>query len=170
MFGDFLCLEGTEVQCHTQNISPVTKNSSQGNVFSPTSHQLLDEGIEEAVELKLKGRNAVLFGLPEGEKDDDLQTVRQLVSGNDCEVKASDIVYTFRDGPTLPNKPRFLKVVCTTAQAKRKFIDHINKVARRATTIPLRARPDLTFKQRETGRALRKKLSELDSPTHFINF
>lgn len=154
-----------------------TKLSSLANgtiLSNQTAPKPFAEAVEEAVELKLKSRNAVLFGVPESDKDDDLDVVRSFLSmpaGDDIErVKPSDVLYVFRDGPQRTGQSRFLKVVCTTSQVRQNFIQFINKVAKPASSIPLRSRPDLTYQQRVNGRKLRDKLQELGPHTHFINY
>ena len=126
--------------------------------------------IKSTFEAESKRRNAVLFGVHE--QDDDLEAVRNLVSnGNPKEenlkVKPSDITSVFRDGPRIPGKPRFLKVVCVTSKVQRSFIELVNKTIK-LTNPDLRARPDLTWEQRDAGRKLRHKLETLEEPHKFF--
>ena len=114
--------------------------------FKPT-YKPFEQAVEEAMELKLKSRNAVLFGVPEKDGQNDLEVVRGFLAtpiddDNVERITPSDIVYTFRDGPKIPDQPRFLKVVCVTSQVKKDFIYFVNKIAKPATNLPLRARPD----------------------------
>lgn len=152
-------------------VLPVAPQKS-GSVFQ-TPTKPFNVAVQEAVELKLKSHNAVLFGVPET-GDDDLKTVRDLLTipaaVNDAQLKPSEILYTFRDGPQLDGKPRFLKVVCVTSQAKQNFINFVNKTAKPASAWPLRARPDLTYQQRQNGKKLREKLDEFGKIDHFINY
>lgn len=115
--------------------------------------------IKSTLEAETKKHNAVLFGLPE--ETDDLAAVRKLVSaGNENEenliVKPSDIIRVFRDGPVYKDAPRFLKVVCVTSKVQQSFIGLINKVVKQDKP-DLRARPDLTWEQRDAGRKLREQ-------------
>lgn len=146
----------------------------QNSAFNNTAPKSFNEAVEEAMELKLKSRNAVLFGVPESSRDDDLDSVRRLLSTPTDQgveqVKPSDVVYVFRDGPRREGQHRFLKVVCTTNQVRQNFIMFINKVAKAASGLPLRARPDLTYQQRSNGRKLREKLEELGAEDHYINY
>ena len=129
--------------------------------------------LKATIEEESKRHNAVLFGLDE--VDDDLEAVREIVSaGNPIEdnlkLKPSDIIRVFRDGPTYNDKPRFLKVVCVTSKVQRSFIGLINKIVKKHHP-ELRARQDLTWEQRETGRLLRQKLSTVkDSVEYFIDY
>ena len=102
------------------------------------------------------------------EEDDDLSAVRKLVSvANVAEenlaVKTSDIVRVFRDGPEYDDAPRFLKVVCVTSKVQQAFIGLINKCVKRDHP-NLRARPDLTWEQRDAGRKLREQLKRQGEP------
>lgn len=159
------------------NVPPLlnTKSFSGTQIPNPNG-QSFNEAVDEAVELKLKRHNAVLFGLPEC--DDDTAAVRKLLADTepgdtDQLVKPADVLYTFRDGKQVDGKPRLLKVITSNTVAKSNFIRFINKTAKHASGLPLRSRPDLTFQQRQDGRQLREKLKELDSQEtgdFFINY
>lgn len=143
------------------------------NVFN-TSPQSFNDAVQEAVELKLKSHNAVLFGVPETDDGNDLEVVRNLL-GTKTEDKShsvnpADILYTFRDGPSNKGYPRFLKVVCSTNKVRQNFIHYVNKIVKPISELPLRARPDLTYKQRQNGKALRLKLTEFGNDDHYINY
>uniref|UniRef100_A0A915KE61 Uncharacterized protein n=1 Tax=Romanomermis culicivorax TaxID=13658 RepID=A0A915KE61_ROMCU len=73
-----------------------------------TDVQNINELVNEAVQLKLKGRNAVLFSVLEGNTVPDLEVVRSLLlmpfNNNNFEpVTPMDILYTFPDGPKVDN-------------------------------------------------------------------
>lgn len=126
--------------------------------------------IKSTFEQETKRRNAVLFGVDESEND--LDSVRTLVAYEKTEdpnmvVNPHDITCVFRDGPRLPGKPRFLKVVCVTSNVQRAFINLVNKQIRPKNP-QLRARPDLTYEQREAGRALRHEFSTYDDKSKFF--
>uniref|UniRef100_A0A915L9B8 Uncharacterized protein n=1 Tax=Romanomermis culicivorax TaxID=13658 RepID=A0A915L9B8_ROMCU len=77
--------------------------------------------VDEAAELKLKSRNAMLFGIPENGTVPDLEVVHSLLStpsdDNNFEpITLMHILNTFRDGPKVNNQRCFLKIVCTTSQ------------------------------------------------------
>ena len=135
-----------------------------------------NDAVSEAVEAKLKRHNAVLFGLPES--DDDTGAVRKLLADyeatdEDQYVKESEILYTFRDGKQMDDMPRLLKVITANTKVRDNFIRFINKTAKTGSNLPLRSRPDLTFQQRQDGRSLREKLTELDpdeSGDLYINY
>lgn len=133
----------------------------------------LEKMVKSTIEAEKKRQNAVLFGLPE--TDDDLSAVRKLVSmGINNEdhliVKPSEITHVFRDGPEYEDAPRLLKVVCVTSKVQAAFIDLINKAIKRQKP-ELRARPDLTWDQREAGRNLRKEFGKLrNSDDFFIDY
>lgn len=118
--------------------------------------------IKSTLEAETKRHNAVLFGLEE--EADDLAAVRRLVTGagnvaeENLAVKPS-IVRVFRDRPEYQDAPRFLKVVCVTSKVQHSFIGLINKVIKRDQP-NLRARPDLTWEQRDAGRKLRDHLKQ----------
>lgn len=137
--------------------------------ITPNSSKNLVSIVKSTIEAETKRRNAVLFGLEE--QDDDLSAVRDLISnGNPHEqnlkVKPSEITCVFRDGPKIPGKPRFLKVICVTSKVQHSFIELINKIVQQRNK-NLRARPDLTWEQREVGRKLRKALENFDDTTNF---
>uniref|UniRef100_A0A915KPB9 Uncharacterized protein n=1 Tax=Romanomermis culicivorax TaxID=13658 RepID=A0A915KPB9_ROMCU len=58
--------------------------------------------------------------------------------------------------------PRIVKVKCTSSTAKSKLIKAVNKNQRDKVdrNSRIRARPDLTFAEREQGRHLHKKLDD----------
>ena len=60
----------------------------------------------------------------------------------------------------------FLKVICVTSKGQHSFIELINKTVQQRNK-NLRARPDLTWEQREVGRKLRKALENFDDTTNF---
>jgi len=131
------------------------------------------QAVDEVVELKLKSRNAVLFGVPEVEGQNDLTVVRDFLAthtdGNYDTVNPLDVLYTFRDGPKVDGQPRFLKVALVTSQVKQHFIT-FNKVVKPGSNLPLRSRPDLTYQQRVNGRKLREKLDELGATDHYVDY
>lgn len=116
-------------------------------------------------EFETKKRNAVVFGIPE--TGDDLDFIRNLAENST--VKSTDILYTFRDGPdhTADGKsiPQFNKVVFSTSKARNSFLAWLK--SHRPTDQSIRARPDLTYAQREKGRQLRAELNQrMDSGEH----
>lgn len=177
-----------ELQARFEELSVRMSNFSNFPTFPPSSkpnflhaahphqpdRQQFNEAVTEAVELKLKRNNAVLFGLPES--GDDLLTIRKIITDYPAQnpveqIQPSEIVYTFRDGPIQTGRPRFNKVVCATNQVRENFIKLINKVVKNETDLKVRARPDLTFRQRQDGRTLREKLEQLpDCDEYFINY
>uniref|UniRef100_A0A915KE47 Uncharacterized protein n=1 Tax=Romanomermis culicivorax TaxID=13658 RepID=A0A915KE47_ROMCU len=151
----------------SQPIGAIIPNNlnNKSTVFEPPPpKKSFVDAVNEAVKLRLKQRNAVLFGLPE--TDDDLGTVRELLAQNpsnddqESPICPSDVQYVFRDGPKSDGRLQFLNIVCSMSKAKRSFIPGINKVVKPAGHAHLRARPDLTFQRRQDGRLLRSKLDE----------
>ncbi len=123
--------------------------------------------VKDEMEIEKKKNNAVLFGLPEEDDVDDLSAVRQLVidCANECNIlKPESIKHVFRDGPRLEDKPKFLKVECCDFRAKKEFIFLINK---RFKSQHLRARPDLSYLQRERARELRREFHQLSDKEDF---
>lgn len=117
--------------------------------------------IRDAIEKESKKANAVLFNLSERGKD--LEDVKSLISDHntDSELSPDDIARVFRDGPKHTNKPQFLKVCLTSSRAQSRFISLVNRTLRNNGTGPyphLRARPDLSFLQRERQRELMTEL------------
>jgi PHD-finger len=155
-----------KMESFTAKLSNVPRVSNDKPFSDTPSQKSFTEAVDEAVELKLKRHNAVLFGLPES--DDDIDAIREMVTNanprdRSSRIRPSDILYTFRDGPSINGKPRFNKVVCATNQVRDNFIKLINRTIKPDLDLPLRARPDLTFRQRQEGRQLREKLKELDT-------
>ena len=140
--------------------------------FQPQSVDLVNV-IKTTMEAESKRHNAVLFGVPEAA--DDLTAVQDLISAAETEdvnlqVKPSDIVRVFRDGPRRADSPRFLKVVCVTSAVQRSFIGLVNKVIKPTNQL-IRARPDLTWAQRDAGRKLRDKWDGLaEKDKYFIDY
>jgi hypothetical protein len=129
---------------------------------APKSHTDIKSTFTELFEIESKKRNAVVFGVPDG--DDDLTFIRDLAENST--VKASDILYTFRDGPdhTPGGKsiPQFNKVVFSTSKARNSFLSWLK--THKPADQRIRARPDLTYAQREKNRQLRSELQhKLDS-------
>uniref|UniRef100_A0A915JMH3 Uncharacterized protein n=1 Tax=Romanomermis culicivorax TaxID=13658 RepID=A0A915JMH3_ROMCU len=58
--------------------------------------------------------------------------------------------------------PRIVKVKCTSSTAKSELIKAVNENQRDKVdrNSPIRAKPDLTFAEREQGRRLRKELDD----------
>lgn len=130
------------------------KSNYDPNNSAPTSD--FSKQFAELYEFESKKRNAVLFGLPRS--DDEIGAIRALVKNST--VKPTDILYTFRDGPNRDKQGKtidqFSKVVFSTSKARNDFL----AIIRRSKDNNLRARPDLTFAQREAGRRLRTELDD----------
>ena len=83
-------------------------------------------------------------------------------------LDANSIIRVFRDGPKYDDKPRFLKVLCSNPQAKKDFIRFVNL---KFKSEGLRARPDLSFLQRENARKLRMKFNAMtDKEKFYIDY
>lgn len=112
---------------------------------------------QEMFELETKKRNAVVFGLPDS--GDDLAYLRDLAKNS--LVKSSDILYTFKDGPDHDRSgktiPQFNKVVFATSKARNLFLGWLK--THRPADPSIRARPDLTYAQREENRKLQSEIN-----------
>jgi hypothetical protein len=128
--------------------------------IAPTSNAAdLAALVKDAIEIESKKANAVLFGLADSEND--LEAVRQLVANDDtAELEPDEIVRVFRDGPRINGKPRFLKICCSNSQAKKSFIKFVNTNRRNSVNNfdHLRARPDLSYLQRQRSRELQSEM------------
>ena len=80
--------------------------------------------------------------------------------GKEVGEKQTLIVTVFRDGPVYDEMPRFCKVYCKNIDAKVHFINFINSSRKLNTDgfSKLRARPDLSYLQRQRARELRSEL------------
>lgn len=154
-------------QIFSDEINEKQHHNTQNNNFSTDIQQT----IRDAIEVEVKKPNAVLFGLPETEHD--LNAVRALFQNQpstDYKFYDDDILKVFRDGPQMKSLdgkqlPRLLKVCCTSSAIKDRFIDFIKHLRADPQFRHLRARPDLTFNQRQHGRALLSKLIDLEQST-----
>jgi hypothetical protein len=126
----------------------------KSNPKSETDFKLL---FQDMFELETKKRNAVVFGLPDS--GDDLTYLRDLAENS--LVKSTDILYTFKDGPNHDRNgktiPQFNKVVFSTSKARNLFLGWLK--THRPADQSIRARPDLTYSQREENRKLRSEIS-----------
>lgn len=116
--------------------------------------------LRDELERESKRKNAVLFGLEDtGANDTDV--VKQLIDDAVLQdLKSSDVVTVFRDGPDYDDKPRFCKVYLKSVDAKAAFINFINTSRKNEIEgfSTLRSRPDLSFLQRKRARELRDEL------------
>jgi hypothetical protein len=126
--------------------------------IAPSPQTDLKSQFADFYELETKKRNAVVFGIPT-ESVDDLNLLRNLVENSP--IKPSDILYTFKDGPDRDSngKPisQFNKVVFSTSKARNHFLSWIK--TNKPRDLLIRARPDLTYAQREANRKLRLELN-----------
>jgi hypothetical protein len=129
-----------------------------------TQRDLIVAVAQDVIQAEEKKSTAVLLNYESANDDNILRDVKSLAG--DADFDESKIVGARRSGPvkTLANGkvlPRIVKVDCDSPAAKIAFIKAINTYTRVNPTAQgannLRARPDLTFAQREQGRNLRKE-------------